>query len=116
MAASDSLHDERERIASERERVANERDRVADERDTVADQRETASDARDLELDEKERRLANLEQALDERGRTLREAVPDDAYRFSLAGERRLRGVREPVRLFRVRRMQLAAGGGERAG
>ena len=48
--------------------------------------------------------------------RELREAVPDDAYRFSLAGERRLRGVREPVRLFRVRRTQLAAGGGERAG
>jgi adenylate cyclase len=37
--------------------------------------------------------------------RELREAVPDDGYRFSYAGERRLRGVREPVRLFRVRHL-----------
>jgi adenylate cyclase len=36
--------------------------------------------------------------------RELREAVPVEPYRFSYAGERRLRGVREPVRLFRVRR------------
>src|SRR3989442_838312 len=64
MAASDSIHDERERIASEREHIANKRDRVADERDSVADQREEASDARDLELDEQERRLANLELSL----------------------------------------------------
>src|SRR3989449_11170163 len=77
MAASDSIHDERERIASEREHIANERDRVADERDSVADQREAASDARDLDLDEKERQLANLELALDQRGRAPREAVPD---------------------------------------
>jgi len=35
--------------------------------------------------------------------RELREAVPEDRYRFSYAGERRVRGVREPVRLFRVR-------------
>lgn len=37
--------------------------------------------------------------------RELRETVPDDAYRFSFAGERRIRGVREPVRLFRVRQL-----------
>src|SRR5579859_1210633 len=37
--------------------------------------------------------------------RELREAVADDAYRFSYAGERRIRGVREPVRLFRVRHL-----------
>jgi len=43
--------------------------------------------------------------------RELREAVPDERYRFSYAGERRLRGVREPVRLFRVR--GLSAGAGE---
>jgi adenylate cyclase len=35
--------------------------------------------------------------------RELRDAVPEDRYRFSYAGERRVRGVREPVRLFRVR-------------
>jgi len=35
--------------------------------------------------------------------RELREALPEGSYRFSNAGERRLRGVREPVRLFRVR-------------
>jgi adenylate cyclase len=35
--------------------------------------------------------------------RELREGVPDEAYRFSYAGERRIRGVRDPVRLFRVR-------------
>jgi adenylate cyclase len=35
--------------------------------------------------------------------RELREALPEGPYRFSQAGERRLRGVREPVRLFRVR-------------
>ncbi len=40
--------------------------------------------------------------------RELREAVGDDAYRFSYAGERRVRGVREPVRLFRVRRAEVA--------
>lgn len=34
--------------------------------------------------------------------RSLREAAPD-AYRWSFAGERRLRGVRDPVRLFRAR-------------
>ncbi|MHB8234117.1 MAG: adenylate/guanylate cyclase domain-containing protein [Solirubrobacteraceae bacterium] len=35
--------------------------------------------------------------------RELRESV-DDGYRWSFAGERRLRGIREPVRLFRARR------------
>jgi adenylate cyclase len=37
--------------------------------------------------------------------RSLRDAVPAAGYRFSFAGERRVRGVREPLRLFRVRRM-----------
>src|SRR5438270_10305277 len=45
--------------------------------DSLHDKRGAASDARDLDLDVKERRLANLELALDERGRALREAVPD---------------------------------------
>ncbi len=36
--------------------------------------------------------------------RELREGAPD-SYRWSYAGERRLRGVREPVRLFRARRL-----------
>jgi len=45
--------------------------------DALHDEREAAGDARDLDLDVKERRLANLELALDERGRALREAVPD---------------------------------------
>jgi len=36
--------------------------------------------------------------------REVREAVPDE-YRWSYAGERRLRGVREPVALFRARRL-----------
>ena len=36
--------------------------------------------------------------------REVRESVPD-AYRWSYAGERRLRGVREPVPLFRARRL-----------
>jgi len=36
--------------------------------------------------------------------RELREAAPD-SYRWSYAGERRLRGVREPVPLFRARRI-----------
>jgi adenylate cyclase len=35
--------------------------------------------------------------------RELREAV-DGAYRWSFAGERRLRGIRGPVPLFRARR------------
>jgi class 3 adenylate cyclase len=35
--------------------------------------------------------------------REVREAV-DGAYRWSYAGERRLKGIREPVPLFRVRR------------
>jgi adenylate cyclase len=34
--------------------------------------------------------------------RALREAAPE-SYRFSFAGQRRLRGIREPVALFRVR-------------
>ncbi|HWX74221.1 MAG TPA: adenylate cyclase regulatory domain-containing protein [Solirubrobacteraceae bacterium] len=37
--------------------------------------------------------------------REVREAVPD-GYRWSYAGERRLRGVRVPVPLFRARRLQ----------
>jgi adenylate cyclase len=36
--------------------------------------------------------------------REVREAMPDE-YRWSYAGERRLRGVREPVALFRARRL-----------
>ncbi|MDQ6812045.1 MAG: adenylate/guanylate cyclase domain-containing protein, partial [Actinomycetota bacterium] len=32
------------------------------------------------------------------------EAAPE-AYRWSFAGERRLRGIREPVQLFRARRL-----------
>jgi adenylate cyclase len=36
--------------------------------------------------------------------RELRELAPD-SYRWSYAGERRLRGVREPVPLFRARRL-----------
>jgi adenylate cyclase len=36
--------------------------------------------------------------------REVREAVPTDSYRWSFAGERRLRGIREPVALFRARR------------
>jgi adenylate cyclase len=36
--------------------------------------------------------------------REVREAVPEQ-YSFSYAGDRRLRGIREPVRLFRVRRL-----------
>jgi adenylate cyclase len=39
--------------------------------------------------------------------REVREAVPDE-YRWSYAGERRLRGVREPVPLFRARRLGAA--------
>ena len=39
--------------------------------------------------------------------REVREAVPDE-YRWSYAGERRLRGVREPVALFRARRLGAA--------
>ena len=35
--------------------------------------------------------------------REMREAVPD-AYGWSYAGERRLKGIREPVRLFRARK------------
>jgi class 3 adenylate cyclase len=35
--------------------------------------------------------------------RDVREAV-QDGYRWSYAGERRLRGIREPVALFRARR------------
>jgi adenylate cyclase len=35
----------------------------------------------------------------------LRSSSPD-AYRFSFAGQRRLHGIREPVRLFRVRELQ----------
>jgi adenylate cyclase len=30
-----------------------------------------------------------------------------ESYRWSFAGERRLRGIREPVSLFRVRRLSL---------
>jgi adenylate cyclase len=37
--------------------------------------------------------------------REVRESVPD-SYRWSYAGERRLRGVREPVPLFRARRLE----------
>ncbi|HEY1450893.1 MAG TPA: adenylate/guanylate cyclase domain-containing protein, partial [Solirubrobacteraceae bacterium] len=40
--------------------------------------------------------------------RELRESV-DGAYRWSFAGERRLKGIREPVRLFRARRSEPAA-------
>jgi adenylate cyclase len=36
--------------------------------------------------------------------RDVRESAPD-RYRWSFAGERRLRGIREPVRLFRARRL-----------
>jgi adenylate cyclase len=36
--------------------------------------------------------------------RSLREAA-DESYRFSFAGERRLKGIREPVALFRVRQL-----------
>jgi adenylate cyclase len=36
--------------------------------------------------------------------REVRESVPEGAYRWSYAGERRLRGIREPVPLFRARR------------
>ncbi len=36
--------------------------------------------------------------------RELRESAPE-TYRWSFAGERRLRGIREPVRLFRARRL-----------
>jgi adenylate cyclase len=39
--------------------------------------------------------------------REVREAAPE-AYRWSYAGERRLRGVREPVPLFRARRLATA--------
>jgi adenylate cyclase len=39
--------------------------------------------------------------------RELRESV-DGRYRWSLAGDRRLRGIREPVRLFRARRAEPA--------
>jgi adenylate cyclase len=35
--------------------------------------------------------------------RDVREAV-DDGYRWSYAGERRLKGIREPVPLYRARR------------
>jgi adenylate cyclase len=35
--------------------------------------------------------------------REVREAITTDAYRWSFAGERRLRGIREPVALFRAR-------------
>jgi adenylate cyclase len=41
--------------------------------------------------------------------RDVREAAPD-AYRWSYAGERRLRGVREPVSLYRARRLQSVPG------
>jgi adenylate cyclase len=37
--------------------------------------------------------------------REIRDSV-GEAYRWSYAGERRLRGIREPVRLFRARRLQ----------
>jgi len=40
--------------------------------------------------------------------RELREAVRD-SYRWSFAGERRLRGIREPVALFRARRLEAPA-------
>jgi adenylate cyclase len=40
--------------------------------------------------------------------REVRECAPE-AYRWSYAGERRLRGVREPVPLFRARRLEEAA-------
>lgn len=43
--------------------------------------------------------------------REVREAAPDD-YRWSYAGERRLRGVREPVPLFRARRLDGASADG----
>src|SRR5205807_7396970 len=56
--------------------------------DSLHDKRGAASDARDLDLDEKERRLANLELALDERGRALREAVPDVLRRQQKAIDR----------------------------
>ena len=36
---------------------------------------------------------------------SLREAAPE-SYRFSFAGERRLKGIREPVALFRVRPLE----------
>jgi adenylate cyclase len=38
----------------------------------------------------------------------VRESLPD-AYRWSFAGERRLRGIREPVALFRARRLPTVA-------
>jgi adenylate cyclase len=44
--------------------------------------------------------------------RELRESV-EGSFRFSLAGERRLRGIREPVRLFRARRAEPARPVGE---
>src|SRR6202035_2944426 len=39
--------------------------------------------------------------------REVREAAPD-TYSWSYAGERRLRGIRDPVRLFRARRLESA--------
>ena len=38
----------------------------------------------------------------------VRAAMPD-AYHWSFAGERRLRGIREPIRLFRARRLRNAS-------
>jgi len=43
--------------------------------------------------------------------RELRESAPE-AYRWSFAGERRLRGIREPVALFRARGLSTSEGGG----
>jgi adenylate cyclase len=42
--------------------------------------------------------------------REVREAAREE-YRFSYAGDRRLRGIREPVRLYRVRRLQASDAG-----
>jgi adenylate cyclase len=44
--------------------------------------------------------------------REVREAAPD-SFRWSYAGERRLRGVREPVPLFRARRLDWAGDAGD---
>jgi adenylate cyclase len=58
---------------------------------------------RPVDLASRVTQIARPGSLLVERG--LREAIPGDGYRFSYAGERRLRGVREPVRLFRARRL-----------
>ncbi len=48
--------------------------------------------------------------------REMREAAAGEQYRFSFAGERRLSGIREPVRLFRARRLDDPEGAAGAAG